>query len=48
MKKELLWCAGIIVLIGVIILGVLRYIEVQNRQTDPNWKLAEKIYKTVK
>lgn len=45
MKKKLLWCAGIIVLIGVIILGVLRYIEVQNRQTDPNWKLAEKIYK---
>jgi len=45
MKKKLLWCVGIIVLIGVIILGVLRYIEVQNRQTDPNWKLAEKIYK---
>ena len=45
MKKKLLWCAGIIVLIGVIILGVLRYIEVQNRQTDPDWKLAEKIYK---
>lgn len=45
MKKKLLWCAGIIVLIGVIILGVLRYIEVQNRQTDPNWKLAEEIYK---
>lgn len=45
MKKKLLWCTGIIVLIAVIILGVWRYIEVRHRQTDPNWKLAEQIYK---
>jgi len=45
MKKKLLWCAGIIILIALVVLGVLRYIEVRNRQTDPNWKLAERIYK---
>ena len=45
MKKKLLWCAGIIILIALVILGVLRFVEVRNRQTDPNWKLAEQIYK---
>ena len=45
MKKKLLWCAGIIVLLVLVTLGVCRWIEVQNRQTDPNWKLAEQIYK---
>ncbi|MBQ2785164.1 MAG: hypothetical protein IJF02_01490 [Oscillospiraceae bacterium] len=45
MKKKLLWCAGSIVLIVLIILGICRYLEVRNRQTDPNWKLAEQIYK---
>lgn len=44
MKKKLLWCAGIIVLIALIIPGVFRYIEVRQRQTDSNWKLAEQIY----
>lgn len=44
MKKKLLWHAGIIVLIGLVVLGVLRYVEVQNHQTDPNWKLAKQIY----
>ena len=43
MKKKLLLCAGIVVMIAVIILGVWRYVEVRNRQTDPNWKLAEHI-----
>lgn len=45
MKKKLLWCTGIIVLIALVVLGVWRYIVVRNRQTDPNWKLAEQIYK---
>ena len=45
MKKKLLWYAGIIVLITLIVLGVFRYIEVRHRQTDPNWKIAEQIYK---
>ena len=44
MKKKLLWCTGIVVLVAVIILEVCRYLEVQQRQTDPNWKLAEQIY----
>jgi len=44
MKKKLLWCAGIILLITLTVLGVLRHFEVRNRQTDPNWKLAEQIY----
>ena len=44
MKKKLLWCAGIVALLAVIILGVWRYIEAQNCQTDSNWKLAEQIY----
>ena len=44
MKKKLLWCAGIIVLLVLVTLGVCRWIEVQNRQTDPNWKLAQQIY----
>ena len=44
MKKKLLLCAGIVALVAVIILGVWRYVEARNRQTDPNWKLAEQIY----
>lgn len=44
MKKKLQWCAGIVVLLALVALSVYRYIEVQNRQTDPNWKLAEQIY----
>ena len=45
MKKKLLWCTGIIVLIVLIILGICRYLEARNQQADPNWKLAEQIYK---
>ena len=44
MKKKLLWSAGIVVLVAVIILGVWHYIVLRNRQTDPNWKLAEQIF----
>lgn len=43
MKKKLLLCAGIVVMISVTILGIWRYVDVRNRQTDPNWKLAEQI-----
>lgn len=45
MKKKLLWCAGIVVMIVVIILGVCRHVELRQRQADPNWKIAEQIYK---
>ena len=48
MKKKLLWFAGSLFLIALIILGVWRYIEVRNRQTDPDWKFAEQIYKMEK
>ena len=44
MKKKLLWCAGIVVLIALVILSVYRYVEVRQCQTDPNWKLAEQIF----
>ena len=44
MKKKSLWSGGIIVLIALVVLGVFRYIEVRNRQTEPNWKLAEQIF----
>ncbi len=44
MKRKLLWCAGTIVLITLIILGVCQYVELRQRQTDPNWKVAEQIY----
>ena len=44
MKKKLLWCAGVILLITVIMLGIYRYVELRQRQTDPNWKIAEQIY----
>lgn len=44
MKKKLLWCIGIVVTLVLIALGLFRYIEVQHRQTDPNWTLAEQIY----
>ena len=44
MKKKLLWCTGIIAVLVLIALGICRYIEGQNRQTDPNWKLAQQIY----
>ena len=44
MKKKLLGCAGIVSLIALVILGACRYVEVRQRKTDPNWKLAEQIY----
>lgn len=31
-------------LITVIMLGVYRYVELRQRRTDPNWKLAEQIF----
>lgn len=45
MKKKLLWGAGIIILVVVIILGFCRYIEIRHCQTNPNRKFAEQIYK---
>ena len=44
MKKKLLWYIGSVILIALVVFGICRYIEVRNRQTDPNWKLAQQIY----
>ena len=45
MKKELLWIVGILVVSLVLIVGIIRYIEVQKRESDPNWQIAKEIYK---
>ena len=44
MKRKLLWCIGIVILVVLVVCGIFRYIEVRNRQMDPNWKLAQQIY----
>ena len=44
MKKKFLCCGGVVALIIVLLLVIWRHIELQQRQTDPNWKLAEQIY----
>lgn len=45
MKRKVLWVVGIGILILVLFIGVIRYIEVRTRQTDPTWQIANKIYK---
>lgn len=45
MKRKVLWAVGIGILILVLIVGVTRYSEIQNHQTDPNWQIANEIYK---
>lgn len=45
MKHKVLWTVGIGTLALVLIIGVTRYIEVRTRQTDPNWQIANEIYK---
>lgn len=45
MKKKNLWIAGIFVATLVLIVGIVRYIEVQKRENDPNWQMAQEIYK---
>ena len=45
MKRKVLWAIGVGVLILVVVTVVARYIEVQNRQTDPNWQIVNEIYK---
>ena len=44
MKKNL-WIAGIFAVALVLIVGIERYIEVQKRENDPNWQMAQEIYK---
>ena len=45
MKKKILWIAGISVVALVLIVGIVRYIEVQKRENDPNWRITKEIYK---
>ena len=45
MKKKQLWIAGIFVVALVLIVGIVRYIEVQKREDDPNRQIAKEIYK---
>lgn len=45
MKRKVLWMVAIGALIMLLIMGVARYIEIQTRWTDPNWQIANKIYK---
>lgn len=44
MKKKILWIAGICVMSLVLIIGIMQYIEVQKRESDPNWQIAKEIY----
>ena len=45
MKKKILWIAGILIVGLMMIDGIIRYIEVQKRESDPNWQMAQEIYK---
>ena len=45
MKKKILWIVGILVVSLVLIVGIMRYIDVQKRENDPNWQIAKEIYK---
>lgn len=45
MKKKMLLRIGIVALLLVLILGITWYMEIRNRQTDPNWQIANEIYK---
>ena len=45
MKKKTLWITGIFVVALVLIIGIVRYIEVQKRENDPNWQIAKEIYR---
>ena len=45
MRKRILWIAGISVVALVLIVGIVRYIEVQKRENDPNWRITKEIYK---
>ena len=45
MKRKILWILEISAVVLLMIMGIGRYLEVQNRQTDPNLQIAEEIYK---
>ena len=45
MKRKVLWAVVIGALMLVLIMGGVWYFEIQNRQTDPNWQIANEICK---
>ena len=45
MKKRILRIAGICIMILVLIVGITRYRAVQKKESDPNWQIAQEIYK---
>jgi len=45
MKKKVLLGIGTAIMLLVLILGITRYMKIRNRQTDPNWQIANEIYK---
>lgn len=45
MKHKVLWVVVIGALVLVLTMGVARHIEIRFRQTDPNWQIANEIYK---
>ena len=45
MKRKVLWMVAIGAMILLLIIGVTRYIEMRTLQTDPNWQIANEIYK---
>lgn len=45
MKRKILWILGISIMVLLLIMGMGRYLEMQNRQTDPYLQIAEEIYR---
>jgi hypothetical protein len=45
MRKIIFWIAGMVIVGLVVIVGIVRYSEIQNHQTDSNWQIANEIYK---
>lgn len=48
MRKKILWIAGLVVVGLVVTVGIVRYSEIKNCRTDPNWEIANEIYKVEK
>ena len=44
MKKIILWITGMVIVGLVLIVGIVRYIEIQKRENNPTWQIAKEIY----
>ena len=45
MRKKFFWITGMVVVGLVVIVGIVRYSEIQKHRTDSNWQIANEIYK---